>query len=265
MRVTPEGSTVIAGRAQPGAEVIVRDGDRQIGTTQADDRGQFVLLPSEKLGAGGRELTLSERQGGGPETKGQGSVLVVVPPPSADAAPGPPAPAVALLVPQTGAPRLLQAPARPAGAPKLSLDTVDYDDKGEIRFAGTAAPTTPLRAYVDNVPVGDAAANAQGQWTLTPPTAVAPGVHQLRVDQLTPTGRVLGRVELPFQRSAAPAADVPLGQVVVQPGQNLWRLARRTYGAGIRYTVIYLANREQIRDPKLIYPGQVFATPTATP
>ncbi len=51
----------------------------------------------------------------------------------------------------------------------------------------------------------------------------------------------------------------------MQPGQNLWRLARRAYGAGIRYTVIFLANRDQIRDARLIYPGQVFATPGAHP
>jgi len=36
-------------------------------------------------------------------------------------------------------------------------------------------------------------------------------------------------------------------------------------GTGMRYAVIYLANREQIRDPRLIYPGQAFAVPTASP
>ncbi len=48
---------------------------------------------------------------------------------------------------------------------------------------------------------------------------------------------------------------------MIQPGNNLWRIARRTYGYGIRYTVIYQANREQIRDPDLIYPGQIFVLP----
>ena len=47
----------------------------------------------------------------------------------------------------------------------------------------------------------------------------------------------------------------------MQPGNSLWRIARRNYGEGIRYTVIYQANREQIRDPDLIYPGQVFEVP----
>ncbi len=51
------------------------------------------------------------------------------------------------------------------------------------------------------------------------------------------------------------------GFIIVQPGNNLWNIARVIYGRGIRYTTIYEANREQIRDPDLIYPGQVFTAP----
>ena len=43
---------------------------------------------------------------------------------------------------------------------------------------------------------------------------------------------------------------------------SLWRISRRVYGAGLRYSVIYQANRDRIRDPNLIYPGQIFVVPT---
>ena len=49
---------------------------------------------------------------------------------------------------------------------------------------------------------------------------------------------------------------------MVQPGNSLWKLARESYGEGVRYTIIYEANKEQISNPDLIYPGQVFAVPT---
>jgi nucleoid-associated protein YgaU len=52
---------------------------------------------------------------------------------------------------------------------------------------------------------------------------------------------------------------------VVIRGDNLWQISRTTYGRGIRYTVIYKANRDQIRDPDLIYPGQIFVLPKARP
>jgi nucleoid-associated protein YgaU len=82
----------------------------------------------------------------------------------------------------------------------------------------------------------------------------------MRVDQIGRDGRVTERVESPFLR--AERVELPADQAfIVQPGNSLWRIARRTYGEGPRYTVIYEANRTQIRDPDLIYPGQVFALP----
>lgn len=44
-------------------------------------------------------------------------------------------------------------------------------------------------------------------------------------------------------------------------GDNLWQISKRTYGRGQRYTVIFDANQDQIRDPDLIYPGQTFVLP----
>ena len=74
-------------------------------------------------------------------------------------------------------------------------------------------------------------------------------------------GMVLARVSLPFSR-AEPLTDMAPGTfVIVQPGNSLWRLARRTYGSGFQYAVIFEANRDQIKDPDLIYPGQVFTMP----
>lgn len=55
------------------------------------------------------------------------------------------------------------------------------------------------------------------------------------------------------------------GRIIIQPGNNLWKLSRVIYGKGMSYTVIYEANKSQIRDPDLIYPGQIFATPDVVP
>ena len=83
------------------------------------------------------------------------------------------------------------------------------------------------------------------------------------------------RVETPFQRDYPRAPPPRPGQTVagaadavavtVQPGSNLWTLARTHYGSGVLYTQIFTANRAQIRDPNLIYPGQIFALPALEP
>jgi nucleoid-associated protein YgaU len=55
------------------------------------------------------------------------------------------------------------------------------------------------------------------------------------------------------------------GRIIIQPGNNLWNISRVIYGQGLSYTTIYQANKEQIRNPDLIYPGQIFLTPGVTP
>ena len=144
---------------------------------------------------------------------------------------------------------------------RLGLDVVDYDDAGAMRFAGSAQPGARVRVYVGSEHAGDAVADAGGRWALSPATQPAYGRHTVRVDQLAATGSVAARIELPFQRDRVPEEGLADGRLVVQPGTNLWRIARRVYGRGLRYTVIYQANREQIRDPNRIYPGQLFSLP----
>ena len=313
VRVGARGSAVVAGRATPGAEVILlADNGRELGRARADRRGEFVILPADALPPGAMELSLRARLGD-QEMAGPDTVVLMVPDtapqiaeasrpapatePSASAqaqaaerpaqqaqaAPAPaerttqaqtPAPTgpLAVLIPgqaEAAAPRLLQVPepAPPAGtAPRLGIDSVEYDQSGSMRFAGSATPGARLRLYVDDQPIGEAVADTPGRWALQPESQPSIGRHRLRIDQVSPTdGRVLARAEVPFQREELPAEAFAQQRIVVQPGNNLWRIARATYGRGIRYTVIYQANKDQIADPNKIYPGQVFALPNPQP
>ena len=107
-------------------------------------------------------------------------------------------------------------------------------------------------------------ADDDGVWTFSP-QGVAPGAYTLRVDELGSDAQVTARIEVPFERADPEIVAKTLlrdgGSVVVQPGNSLWRIARQLYGEGFQYTVIYQANRDQIRDPDLIYPGQIFEVP----
>jgi nucleoid-associated protein YgaU len=53
-----------------------------------------------------------------------------------------------------------------------------------------------------------------------------------------------------------------IATTTVSRGDSLWHISQTAYGAGMRYSVIYKANKEQIRNPNLIYPGQVFVIPS---
>jgi hypothetical protein len=298
VRIGARGTAVVAGRAEPGTEVVLLEDGREIGRARADARGEWVILPASPLQPGSRQLTLVARRAGGEEVAGPDTVVVVVADPSEtqsqQAAASPQAPTatrqpgspLVVLVPGAAAgaassgapaplPRVLQGGAPPGaadpalptapGSGRLALDVVDYDETGAIRFAGSAAPGSAVRIYVDDQHVGDATADAQGRWLFAPSRVVAAGRHRLRVDQLAASGSVAARVELPFLREQV--ADASLrgmrGSVVVQPGHSLWRIARESYGRGMQVTLIYEANRSQIRNPDLIYPGQVFSVPVS--
>ncbi|MBR0650505.1 LysM peptidoglycan-binding domain-containing protein [Roseomonas terrae] len=290
VRVGARGSAVIAGRAAPGAEVLlIVDGGRELGRARADGRGEWVILPADPLPSGAWELSLRARLAG-EETAGPDAVVVVVP----DAAPTQPVrtaateaqprteqPAesasgpIAVLIPPAAsgaAPRILQGPqvAPPsaqarATPPRLAMDSVDYEEGGAIRFAGSAPPGASVRVYVDDRHAGDAVADAGGRWVLAPERQPPVGRNALRVDQLGAGGQVAARIEVPFQRDELPPGALEARRVVVQPGANLWRIARSTYGRGTHFTVIHRANTEQIRDPHRIFPGQIFELPGAEP
>ncbi|WP_158047113.1 LysM peptidoglycan-binding domain-containing protein [Skermanella pratensis] len=265
VRVTPQGNAVIAGRAEPHATVTVLDGGRSIGQAVADQRGEWVLLPDDPLGPGGRQLSLLARAAGAEASVRSEDVVVLVLPEPAQDLDG----AIALAVPRDGggASAVLQAPsaAVPATAPQpaggVSVDIVDYGGDGRVNIGGRAPPQTRVQVYLDNLLVGNSRSGGDGRWTLTPEQPVRPGRYALRADQVAEDGKVAARTEIPFQM-AEQRPVLPAGQtVVVQPGASLWRIARSTYGSGVRFSLIYEANQEHIRDPDLIYPGQIFSVP----
>ena len=99
---------------------------------------------------------------------------------------------------------------------------------------------------------------------------VAAGVYTLRLDQLDQSGKVSSRIESPFKREdrnvladqmkdiASPAR---INVITVQPGNTLWAISRERYGRGILYVQVFDANKDKIRNPDLIYPGQIFDLP----
>jgi nucleoid-associated protein YgaU len=151
----------------------------------------------------------------------------------------------------------------------VALDTISYDDEGDVALAGRGQPSGFVRIYLDNTPISTAAMDATGQWN-TALSEIDPGIYTLRIDQLDPTGQVSSRLETPFKResigtlqSQLLALEEParINVVTVQPGNTLWAIARERYGMGILYVRVFEANRDKIRDENLIYPGQIFELP----
>lgn len=157
---------------------------------------------------------------------------------------------------------------------QVALDTIGYSDEGEVELTGRAQDESSVRLYLDNTLVADLDPSDDGQWR-GEIEGVDPGVYTLRVDEVSPEGDVVSRIETPFKREpvetlraaeAAANADAttgtpPIRSVTVQKGDTLWAISRERFGDGVLYVRLFEANREAIRDPDLIYPGQIFTIP----
>jgi len=263
VKISPTGTAVIAGRAEPGAKVIVRDGDKAIGEVTADRRGEWVLIPDQPIGPGNRVLSAEASNGaGGAAVKSEETVALSINPTAPAERAG--ESALAVVLPGDGGhpARVLQRPegVSPGQPTALSMDAAEYDKEGRVMLSGHAAPGTTVQIYLGNEPLATATADAAGAWSAISPRAVPAHGGELRLDELAADGRVLQRVALPLARPTQ--VEPAMGQsYVVQRGNSLWQIARRVYGAGTRYVIIYAANPDQIRDPDRIYPGQVFKLP----
>ena len=261
VKVGPGGTAVIAGRAEPGAKVVVRDGDKAIGEVTADRRGEWVLVPEQPMASGNRLLS-AEASGpsAGVTVKSEETVALSITPPASPAPAAQTALAVVLPRDAARAARVLQLPnGAPAEPNALAMDTAAFGKDGGIILSGHAAPGAAVRIYVGNELLATVTADGAGSWMAASPGPLPPGNLELRLDQLTAEGHVAQRLAVPLGRMAADPA--PGQDYVVQHGNSLWQIARRAYGAGPRFVTIYSANPDQIRDPDRIYPGQVFKLP----
>ena len=302
IRVESDGSIVIAGKASPNAKIEIDTGGLVIGKTVAGHEGDFAIVVDEPLRPGGYQLTLHSTTPNGvvatsletalvsiPE-KADGQVLVLVEKPgepskliTIPALSSTPAVAPAGQLKTADAPASLKpALTAPTGQPKVALDAVEIEGR-KIFLAGTAGPGRKVRAYANDILIGETEVLPGGSFLIEAERNLPVGDYMIRVDVLNdPDGaKVVARAVVPFTREPgeaiaavvpAAASETPGGKlqavesaVIIRRGDTLWRISRRVYGHGVRYSTIYLANQAQIRDPNRIWPGQVFKVPQRTP
>jgi nucleoid-associated protein YgaU len=293
-RLDPDGSLVIAGRAAPGQTVDLILGGEPIARVSADSSGSFVILSTATDSDQPRRLSLLAD----PEGEAVPSltsymvapilapvVVADLPAPEAtetpapadpaplvtaeDSQPEPALPPVVLQTDESGV-RVVQGVVE-LDAPNVALDAITYDAAGEIQLAGRATGTGEVQVYLDNRPVTTSPVTAGGDWRIDLPD-IDTGVYTLRIDEVDTAGEVVSRMETPFKREEAASVAAVMAEETaqdgfevavrtVQPGSTLWAIAEESLGSGILYVQVFAANSDLIRDPNLIYPGQIFRIP----
>lgn len=240
---------------EPASKPVDETGNETDVTPEAEASAAPSAAPAPEAGGGDiapvRITARAQLSGESPEV--ESAPVFVLRPEAPDATP------IILRTEETGV-RLLQAPDRTTGG-GVTLDAISYDATGRVVFAGRGAPGAAVRFYLNDAAIGETGVADDGSWRGGADAPIAAGVYRLRLDEIGAEGKVLSRVETPFKREAIRQGEIGANTITVQKGDNLWRIAEGFYGSGVRYTVIYGANREAIRDPDLIYPGQIFTIP----
>jgi nucleoid-associated protein YgaU len=351
------GDYTITLRSTTPDKVVIASAQTAVVSVPANSSGQ-VLAMVEEPGKPSELITVptAEKK---PEAQAAAAPAAAQPNAEAPAASAPAAPAAA-------APAVVEAgpakPAVPAAAtaaaaaaePKIVVEAVEIDGS-KIFIAGLADAGRKVRAYANDILLGDAQTSPDGHFLVEATRDIPVGNYTIHVDGLDADGvKVVARAAVPFERepgeavaavapaetkpadakpatvataeapsapataapaaqpaapavaaapapvaekpasaatsapadaakpapaveapaqvaAATPGADVPEivapklehadGAVIIRRNDTLWRISRRVYGHGVRYSTIYLANQDQIRDPDRIWPGQVFKVP----
>lgn len=188
---------------------------------------------------------------------------------------------------------------RDQSSPSFDIARVDAD--GDAVIAGRAPPGATVGLMRGGERLDRAVANASGEFAMVPSRLPA-GSYELRLSAELPDGTVIASKDgvavtvneaapsvravqshaeyVPettarprssseprlragkSQESAGPRPARAISSKVISRGDSLWHISRITYGDGSRYALVYRANRDRIRDPNLIYPGQTLVLPT---
>ncbi|MBV2142535.1 LysM peptidoglycan-binding domain-containing protein [Falsochrobactrum sp. TDYN1] len=311
LRVEPDGSVVIAGRAAPNADVDVVAGSKVLGTTTAGENGDFAVVLDRALKPGDHQLVLRasgaganvatssqtaivsvpENSGGQVlalvEEPGQASRLITRPEGETQPAPAPATGAQTPLTPGAAEQAKPEPQASSVADIPIAIEAVEIEGQS-VFVAGSAKGAkgdgNSVTVKANEILLGSSTVSPEGRFLVQSQKLLAVGDYIIRADLLDASGRVIATARVPFRRVAGenisaiasgvsgqaeevqdPASPAALqkveGSVIIRRGDNLWTISKRTYGKGTRYTTIYLANRDQIRNPDLIWPGQVFVMP----
>ena len=245
------GKVFIAGTGEPGSVVSLYLDNKILGSTEISENGAFLYEGNHVIGAGKYNVRADMLKRDGGEVIARAEVkLVHEPEPAVQVAAAEPDPEPG---PQVEAADTSQ-PEEPVDVQEEGADTASEAEQVEVAATVEVVKTPEATETVATNQTSEASGTSES-------TDAAEATEPSEPAESTKSAVATESAEA-TEAAETETAEIRTGTaVIIRRGDSLWRVARRNYGAGIRYTTIFEANRDQIRDPNLIYPGQVFKVP----
>lgn len=300
VRIEPNGENIFAGRVAPGATVeMIRDGE-VYARTVSDPSGLFALS-APALPVGASNIYLQSIAPDGRRENSKESVTVMISQDRARrplvALASPDKPTVVLSNPDSPDGRKPETGdiLGGSGRPDIQIVSVEARDGGRLFVSGLASPGASVKLYLNGSMVAPGGADSEGKLSFAIARGMIPGDYQVRLDDVDPvSGQVKSQAEVHFKipetsdvqvaqnerdmpknerdmpkgdivvpciSVAAPAAIPSIETTTVRRGDSLWLISQKRYGTGYLYLEIYDANLRKVKNPDVIYPGQVLVLP----
>ena len=250
VRISPEGEAVIAGKTQPKIKVQIFDGNEKIGSAFSDEYGDWIWLSESPLEKGVKKLSLRHIDDFGNEHISNQNVIILLEGKSKSSPK-----IIRFSHHDNDGLELLNNGSLIEG---LSLDLVEYSSNNKFILKGRASPNSNIKVFLSGEFVGNANSDELGYWKFFS-NDIKFHDYDLKLVGLIKNEEII--IKTPIFKEKVKSNIFVSKQVMVEDGNSLWRIARKTLGGGIFYSEIYKNNLEKIKNPNLIYPGQVFNIP----
>ena len=301
-RVKPDGAALFAGTAAPNAKIRIFEGNILLGETIANANGEWLIVLEKSLASGQHLISVAMERSDGttemanrslaveiyqdteskplvallPETATEVPVLIQSPDDVDKAKPAATASGSIVADAAKADAAMLEkaepAPAKPQANNQIAASQIAalapsaivWRDASRILISGTSRGGVRVAVNDAKGQFGEALVLVDGAWQVAGSLDMDIAVNQLRFALFDDANQIIARYDLPVK-----ARDLAKGQdgsplVVVNKGDMLWRIAYHQLGEGVKYVDIVRRNQQDIADPDLIYPKQIFAVPQSS-
>ena len=250
VRLSPDGDTIIAGKTSPNLKIEIFEGNTKIGSVLSDSNGEWIWVGKIPLDRGVKRFSLKHTDKSGFEFNSNENVII-------------------FLEGKTNElPKIVRFSSKDNYGIKilnneevldgLAIDLVEYTPEKKIILKGRSNPSSLIKIFLDNRSYGEVFSDETGYWEFMTSISLFKS-YDLEVLSNIKNQEIKLSAKI-FEENIENELFVEKN-VIVEPGNSLWRIARKLLGGGIYYSEIYKNNVKKINDPDLIYPGQVFNIP----
>tara|TARA_B100000989_G_scaffold275861_1_gene235730 strand:- start:1788 stop:2858 length:1071 start_codon:yes stop_codon:yes gene_type:complete len=272
LKVSPDGSYIIAGKGKPNSTISILEKGNKIESVDADESGSWVIVSKDNLESGDNLLIINQDNIDGSSTQSKEIYVTKIDKKNETK------PLVIEIENDDGgklsiiqSPSIKKLESNVENNLTLSkkqinkknvfkIQSVSFSQDGSLSIQGIANYGSNIEILV-NKNLSSIFLKNKPEWIFNSSYKLGYGMHKLVANLKSQNNTILDSITLPFMRSEMPSGELPDNYVLIKPGDMLWTISFKIYGNPLKYIEIYEENRDQITNPDLIFPGQVFSIP----